>query len=454
MSARVLGPRPLACGLAVLATLAPLTPALAAPSVTVYTRDLGFVRERRTLQVSAPHDTVRITDVSRRLDFSSVRLDPGPGAKVRRLAYRFDLAGGDQLLESAIGRTVRVTLREQRVAEGLLLAADGSWLVVRSDDGAVLTLARASVDEVRLARPPADLSLRPTLEAVIEPARAGRVEAELSYLTGGLSWNAEHTVVRQGERRAEWSTAVTVENTTGVDFVNAELKLVAGEPRRETPAPIPYQRLGAAMAMEAKEQSADLSEQAFAEYHLYSLGRPATLRDRESQSLTMIEPHDVKTTPRYLYRGGDPRGVASQIEVMNTKESGLGMPLPGGRVRFYEADPAGALQFTGETRIAHTPEGEKVTLEIGYAFDLAAERRDVSSRKISDREREQTVEIKLRNRKKTDVSIVVEERVGGDIEVTQKTHDFVRKDANTLEFTVPVPAGKEVAVRYTVRVRY
>jgi hypothetical protein len=437
-----------------LAALSMSAPLFAAPSVTVYTRDLGFVREPRSFQVRAPRDTVRIADVPRRLDFSSVRLHSA-GAKVRRLAYRFDVAGGDQLIESALGQDVRVAMRDNRVAEGVLVAADGAWLVVRSDNGAVLTLSRASVDEVRLARPPADLSLRPTLEVALEAARAGKIEAELSYLTGGLSWSAEHTVVRRGEGSAEWSAAVTVENTTGRDFVDAELKLVAGEPRRDAPPPMPYLRAQAqTMDMSLKEGGADLGEQAFAEYHLYTLDRPATLRDRESQRLSMIEPRGVKVTPRYLYRGGDPRGVASQIELVNTETAGLGVPLPAGRVRFYEADPSGDLQFTGETRIAHTPEGEKATLEIGYAFDLAAERREVSSRKISDRERESTVEIKLRNRKKAAVSIVIEERVSGDIEVIQKSHDFVRKDANTLEFTVPVPAGKEVAVRYTVRIRY
>jgi hypothetical protein len=168
----------------------------------------------------------------------------------------------------------------------------------------------------------------------------------------------------------------------------------------------------------------------------------------------MIDPRQVTVTPRYLYRGGDSRGVMSQIEVVNNKESGLGIPLPGGRVRFYEADASGALQFTGESRIAHTPEGEKVTLDVGAAFDLAAERREVSNKRISDREREYSVEIRLRNRKKSDVSIVVQETAGGEVEIIKQSHEFTRKDANTLEVTVPVPAGKEVVVSYTARLRY
>jgi len=425
--------------------------ASAGPAVTVYTHDLGFVRESRTLEIGGAGDTVRIPGVSERLDFSSVRLALAGGARVRRLAYRYDVASGDQLIEGAKGRRVRVTSRGERASEGVLVASDATWLVIRADDGSLVTLSRTAVEEVRLAVPGAALSLRPTLEAVIDGAR-GRVNGELSYLTGGLSWNGEHSVLRRGETSAVWSANVTVENTTGRDYVDADLKLVAGEPARQNV----YQPMPRAMKVESSiaGTSADLSEQTFSEYHLYTLDRPATLRDRESQSLTMIEPHTVKVTPRYVYRGGDPRGVMSRMEVVNSKEAGLGVPLPGGRVRFYEADPSGAIQFTGETRIDHTPEGEKLTLDIGQAFDLAAERSETSNRRISDREREYGVRIKLRNRKKAAVTIVAQESVGGDTEILQKTHEFTRKDANTIEFSVPVPAGKEVVIEYTARVRY
>jgi len=429
-------------------------PAVAAgPKVTLYTRDLGFVRETRTLDIGGARDTVRIEDVPARLDFSSCRLVPAGETRVTRLAWRYDVASGDALIEHALGRRVRVTSRGDRATEGTLVSADGSWLVVRADDGALNTVSRVALETVRLANPPGGMALRPALEAVLEGGKRGRIQADLSYLTGGLSWNAEHVCVRRGEASATWSAGVTVRNETGRDFVDAALKLVAGEPRREQPMPMPVAE-GRMMTMKMADAGGEaLSEQAFAEYHLYTLERPATLRDRESQRLTMIEPRSIKLEPRYLYRGGGP-GVSTQLVVMNDAASGLGVPLPGGRVRFYEADAAGDLQFTGETGITHTAEGEKLTLDVGQAFDLVAERRELRQRRISDREREYAVEIKLRNRKKSEVTIVVEEGVAGDWEVLQKTHEFTRKDANTLEFKIPVAAGKETILGYTARVRY
>ncbi len=448
--ASVAGPLALALGLLVPSAAR----AAAGPSLTVYTHDLGLVRETRLLDLTGARDTVRLSDLPERLDFTSVRLVPASG-RVTRLAWRWDAASGDAFLANSVGRRVSVVSRGDRLTEGALVAADDAWLVVKADDGSLSTLARAAVEAVRLAPPPARLSLRPQLEAAIEGARPGRGEAELSYLTGGLSWSAEHVVVRRGEERAVWSASVTVENQTGRDFVDAALKLVAGEPRRAAPPPGPVPMR--AMAMKAGAmvaEGADLAEQTFSEYHLYTLDRPATLRGREQQSFTMIEPHTVKAAPRYVYRGGDPRGVASQLVVVNSRADGLGVPLPAGRVRFYEADPSGALQFTGESTIGHTAEGEKLTLDVGSAFDLKAERREVYNRRISDREREVSVEVRLRNHKTTDVTILVDEGVGGDTEVIQKSHDFVRKDANTLEFAVPVAAGKEAVLTYTARIRF
>ena len=447
--------------IAVLAALALAAagPASAAapsrPSLTVYTSDLGLVREAPLLDLAGSRDTVRLTEIPARLDFSSVRLLPADG-RVTRLAYRYDVENGDRMIESARSSRVRVQSRGERVTEGTLLSADGNWIVVRGDDGGISTLSRAAVEELRLVKPPATLSTRPTLEAVIEGGRKGRTSAELTYLTGGLSWSAEHVLVREGENAGRWSASVTIENTCGRDFADADLKLVAGEPSR-TGAPAPIPRRGVLMDMAAKGaalEAPDLSEQTFSEYHLYTLGRTATLRDRETQSLTMIEPKAVKLTPRYLFRGGDGRGVMAQLELINSAVAGPGVPLPAGRARIYEADPSGDRQLIGEATIRHTPVDEKLTLDVGLAFDLAAERRQVDERRISDRERQYTVEVKLRNRKKSAVVIRVEEPVNGEVEVTAKTHDFVMKDANTLRFEVPVAAGVESVLRYTARVRY
>ena len=179
-----------------------------------------------------------------------------------------------------------------------------------------------------------------------------------------------------------------------------------------------------------------MTSQAFADYHLYTIDGTVTLRDRETQSLVMLDPRPITVKPRYLYRGNDGRGVVSQLQIVNSAKEGAGVPLPAGRVRFFESDAAKQLQFTGETTIGHTAVDEKLTLDVGTAFDLAAERRSTVDKRISDREREFGIEIKLRNRKSVPVTIVVEESLGGDITLAQQSHPSTRKDASTLQFSI------------------
>jgi len=432
------------------------TAALAAdtrPVVTIYTHDLGFVHEWRTLTLAGATDTVRIADVPERIDVPSIRLSPASG-RVTRLAYRYDLESGDGLFDRARGSQVRVGLRGDKVVEGTLVSADGAWVVVREPDGGLRTLSRTAIDDVRYAQPPKRLFTRPMLEAVIQGARAGNLSAELSYLTGGMSWSAEHTLVRTAENAGTWATSVTVDNTTGRDYANVKLKLIAGDLQRTSPSPMPVMARMSVMADGGMEKAATLNEESFSDYHLYTLSQAATLRDRETQSLSMLEARPVQLTPRYLYRGWEGRGVRTQLEILNDIAKGLGLPLPGGRVRVFAPDAGGDLQFAGETTINHTAEGEKMTLDVGQAFDLVGERRETANRRISDREREVSVEIKLRNRKKTPVTILAEEMTSGDTEVIARSQDFTRKDANTIQFTVSIPVGKEAVVTYTVRNRY
>jgi len=438
--------------LAVATLAAAGTASHAGPSLTLYTTDLGLVKETRDVQLSGGTDTLRLEGVSNRLDASSLRLVPGSG-RLTRLAYRWDVASGDALIERALGARVRVVSKNERVNEGTLLSADGAWLVVRGEDGAIVTLARESTQEVRLARPEPGLSLRPAIEAVVTGARRGRGTAELSYLTGGLSWSAEHTLVRTGETTARWSAAVRVENSTGRAYAGARVKLIAGNlARAGRDMPRPDMKV---LAMSAEGVPGDApTEQAFADYHLYTLPGTVTLRDRENQTLVLLEPKDVTVKPLYVYRGGDFNGVRSRLEMVNSDKAGAGAPLPAGRVRTYAPDADQDLQLTGESAVKHTAVDERLTVDLGYAFDLAAERKQVSDRRVSDREREYSVEIKLRNRKKLDATIQVEEPVGGDVEVIKSSSPVSRSEAGVLKFTLAVPAGKETVLTYTARQRW
>ena len=439
--------------LAVLALAAcGTTAALAAPAVTIYSGDLALIREDRAFDLAGSRDTLRLTGLPAGVDVTSIRFTPAGGARVTGLAWNADVAGGERALELAVGRRVRIGQEKERWLEGTLVAASGGWLLLRAGDGRLHSIARDAAHEVVYEDPLALPGAEPVLEVALDGARAGAGRAELSYLTGGLGWSAEHRLIRGAPGRGEWSASVSVANGTHVTFADASLRLVAGNPARAGGAPPPRPLMKMAMETATAAPQADFVEEAFSEYHLYTLPRPATLAGRQTRQLTMVEPKDVKLTPRYVTRNGGL--VTAQLELVNSKAAGPGVPLPAGRVRIFETDASGALLFTGESHIGHTPVDEELTLDVGQAFDLVSERRELAQRRISDREREHDVEVKLRNRKDESVTIRVEENVHGDHEILKRSHPFEVKDANTIRFEVQVPAGKEVTVTYTARVRY
>ncbi len=72
--------------------------------------------------------------------------------------------------------------------------------------------------------------------------------------------------------------------------------------------------------------------------------------------------------------------VQVYYQFKNEEKAGLGVPMPAGTVRVYQADSKGGVQFAGEDRIGHTPKDETLKLKIGNAFDVVCERNQTDFR--------------------------------------------------------------------------
>ena len=199
----------------------------------------------------------------------------------------------------------------------------------------------------------------------------------------------------------------------------------------------------------------DFAEETFFEYHLYTLERTTTIADRETKQVTLFPTASTPVKKIYEYDGQrDAKKVRVILEAENREDRGMGMPLPAGKVRVYKRDARGDLQFVGEDMISHTPRNEKVRLGVGSAFDVVAERVVLSNDRISDRVTEQSIEVKIRNRKEERIEVLVIDHAWGDWEIRQSSLPGIKKDANTAEFRVPVGPDEEVALTYTLRIRY
>jgi hypothetical protein len=423
-------------------------------TVTVYNSNLALVKDTRTLDLGAGRQTYSLTDVSAQIDPTSVHLvgKGSGGLAVLEQNYRYDLVSADKVLERYVDHDITVAGKDGKTASGRLLSFDGASLVLDRKPG-ISIINRMEVREVQFPDLPGGLITKPTLVWMLDNAGAAKRDAQLSYLTGGLSWHAEYVaVLDESDQQLSWSGWVSLENQSGTSYPNAKLKVVAGDVNRiQDNVPVP--RAQFEMMAKSVDAAQGFEEQAFFEYHLYTLARPTTLADKETKQLSLFPTSSVASSKFYTYeRSRDPKKVRVTMEFKNSAAAGLGMPLPMGKVRVYKEDKSGAQEFVGEDRIDHTAKDETVRLTIGNAFDVTGEYRQTDMRRVSDRESETSHEIKIRNHKTAAVTVKVVEHAYGDWRVTTSSPaDFTKKDATTLEFTVTIPADGEKIVTYTVR---
>jgi hypothetical protein len=247
---------------------------------------------------------------------------------------------------------------------------------------------------------------------------------------------------------------VSLDNRSGASYENAKLKLVAGDVHRVPKETVVYPNEDLNMDLPASLGTVQFEERHFFEYHLYSLDRPATVLDRETKQLALFPSASAKAKKTYTYDSRRGTKVSIRMEFENSKQNGLGMALPAGKVRVYKEDADRALEFVGEDQIDHSPRDEKLRLFLGDAFDVVAERKQSAQKQLSSRSRELSYSVELRNHKDTAVQVQVVEHVFGDWTITDHSHEFVKKDANTVEFPVSVPANGSATVTYTVRMKY
>jgi hypothetical protein len=259
-----------------------------------------------------------------------------------------------------------------------------------------------------------------------------------------------------------------VNNQSGATYREAKLKLLAGDVQRAQPKfQAPAGRGGA--RLEAMAADTGFKEEAFFEYHLYTLQRPATIRNREIKQLSLLEGKGVKVVKKLVIDAMRDFGIyypnegeigtgnikpVVRIEFVNSKENDLGIPLPKGKIKVYQRDKSGSVQMLGEDEIDHTPKDEKLSLVVGKSFDVVASRKRLNYKRINDRAFEQTFEIEVRNRKETPETVYLLERHYGDWRITSKSMEFEKMDAMTMQFVVHLKAGETQKVTYTVRTQW
>jgi hypothetical protein len=465
------------------------------PSLTIYNQDFAVVREDLPLDLKSGENQVNVNDITMHLEPDSVILrDPTGKHAVRVLEqnYRADPVSQFSLLSLYEGHTIDFELPDHTKIKGKVVRSgyvpqdyfnmNGYGQPQPAQEEPIIEVGGQL--QVGLPGTPifpdltAETILKPRLEWLLATDKAGRFPAEFSYVTGGMSWQADYNIVapEKGDL-VDIVGWVTMDNRTGKTFENARIKLMAGDVNKIT-------RQGggmgggvfAARQAVSVNMSPPVTERTFDEYHLYTLERTTTLRDRETKQVEFIRAAGVATKQLYIYdgvkidanryngwnwdniRNDHSYGTESNTKIWvmrefrNAEANHLGMPLPKGRVRFYRRNDDGQIEFTGENVIDHTPRDETVRIYAGNAFDLTGERRrtnyivDMSKNTATE-----SFEIKVRNHKKEPVEVRVVEHLYRAVnwDIASNSAEYKKTDSRTIEFPETIAPGEEMIITYT-----
>jgi hypothetical protein len=444
-------------------------------AVTIYNENLALVKDTRNVRLGDGFNRLALREVSGQMrpETALLRSVSHPGSfTLLEQNFDFDLLTPAKLLEKYVGRNVRIvkthpTTGAETVETAKVLSAANGVVLKIGDRIETGLPGRIVYDSV-----PENLRDRPTLVTQLHNNRGAEQTLELSYLTGGLSWQTDYVAeLNDKDNALDLNGWVTLTNRSGASYRNAKLQLVAGDVNRVQDE----MRLSAKMerkAMHEQEAPAPaMAQESLFEYHLYTLSRPTTIAENQTKQVSLLSAMSVPVTKELLLAGNDyyyrssygnigqKMKVGVFVEFENREAAHLGMPLPKGTVRVYKKDSAGNAQFIGEDRIDHTPKNEKVRLKLGDAFDVTADKKqsDFKRRESTNQASyvfESAYEIVLKNAKKETVTVTVREPVPGDWRMLDETHKHAKAAAGTAEWHIAIPAEGKTTLKYRVLVRF
>lgn len=429
-------------------------------SVTVYNGGTSLVQDIRKLNIASGTSRIEFPDVSAQIQPETVSF-AAEGATIVEQNFDYDLLTPGKLMEKAVGETITLirtnpaTGAETRerakvlsVNQGVVVQI-GNRIEVLRDDGLPV---RAVFDKV-----PDNLRARPTLSITVDSQRAGQRDAAIRYLTGGMGWSADYVALfDEAKGSIDVQGWVTLSNSSGTTYRNADTLLVAGNPQGAS-------GFGNRRGNIRSAGTETANRERLGDYYLYPVGR-TTIADRQTKQISFLDVQGVPAMRAYEYRVGwlasmtEPQSADTVVKFSSSKSGGLGDALPAGAVRFYQRDQRGSPQFIGENAIGHTPMGSALALKTGEAFDVKVKSTVVERKRLSSTKWQTSMRYELTNAR--DGAVTVDLMQSGldfgwtDTRIVTESLKSERRNSNSAVWAVNVPANGSAEVTATFETRY
>ncbi len=435
-------------------------------SVTIYNDNLALVQDRRDIEVKDGRQRIEFQDVSAQIRPETVSLSAADIAIVEQ-NFDFDLLTPAKLMEKAVGKEVTIvrvnpaTGAETRepaqvlATNGGVVLKIGERIEVLRDDGLPVRVIFNKV--------PDNLRARPTLSVSIVGTHAGTRHATLSYLTPGLGWKADYVALyNEADGKIDVQGWVTLTNSSGTTYDNAQTLLVAGSPGQVDGAGQPNIYRAPVRRQSLQQPGTESgNRERLGDYYLYPLAARTTIANLQTKQVSFLDVHGVPAEHGYEFRNRwlgtseMPQSAQSIYRFSSSAHAGLGDQLPAGILRFYMKDKRGDPQFIGESRIGHTPMGSTLSLATGDAFDVKVHAIVDKRTRLSTFDWQTEMRYELTNALPRAVVVNLrQDGLWGDSSVKAESQKSTRRSAETADWSVTVPANGKTTVTATFETRY
>ena len=454
-------------------------------SITVYNNNLALIKDVRPAHFIKGENLIAFEGVATSIKPESVMI-LGKDIRVLEQNYDYALLTPSNIIEKSVGQNIKTVRFNQKTGKNVfenaeLVAYQAGQPILRFDYGIETNFDGRLVFE----NLPQKLNQKPTLAAKIASLQEGLEDITLAYLSTGISWKTNYVAGINDEKTLDLTGWVSITNNSGAAYENAAVQLIAGDVEQVYDAPMMARGVMMAKSMsvnmlsDSAFEASSVMPEAFSAYQLYTLPHRTNIEDNQTKQMALIEEQGVLyqkegrlSSPLYFSNS-----YAAHFEklhpalyyiIQNDPESNLGLPLPSGIMRFYENDSKGNLQFIGENKIAQTPKGEKLELEIGKMFDVVIDGKVSNIRKINEAVitaktdkcprykivKAYDASVDLRNGGEKDVSVVFKQPIGPQTKVVKESMKgaFSDKNANMYEWQIDLEKDSKKALTFTVEV--
>ncbi|HEY2707619.1 MAG TPA: DUF4139 domain-containing protein [Caulobacteraceae bacterium] len=430
--------------------------------VTIYNADLALVQDARSLDMTKGRQRLEFKDVSSAIRPETVSL-AADGVDIVEQNFDFDLLTPSKLMEKAVGQQVTIVRTNPgtgaQVTEVATVLAANEGVVLKIGDRIEVLRDDGVPTRVIFDKVPENLRAQPTLSVTVDSDHAGARLAKLSYLTTGLSWKADYVALfDEPNAKLDLQGWITLTNTAGTSFVDADTKLVAGDVQLQNGGGGGSYYNPTAVVVRGGSEAHSGPGQALGDYYIYSLPERTTIAQNQTKQVSFLDAQGVTAHRVYqwnadaLVSASEPAHALVGVDFSNSAGGGLGAGLPAGTVRIYQRDASGAPKFVGEAPIGHVPQGSELLLKMGEAFDVTVQPTLVADTRVSDERSRYSMSYVIRNAKSEPVTVEVRQSGywGRNTKVISESLTSRRIDAYTLGWSVPVPANSQTVLTSVV----